>query len=58
MPVLFIHFDEIWNATDVIENFLNMSEINILQSKGTFLEVNKKIFLGKLKDTYINSLIY
>jgi len=41
-----------------IENFLNMNEINILQSKGTFLEVNKKIFLGKLKDTYINSLIY
>lgn len=24
MPVLFIHFDEIWNATDVIENFLNL----------------------------------
>jgi hypothetical protein len=41
-----------------IENFLNMNEINILQSAGTFLEVNKKVFLGKLEDSYINALIY
>jgi hypothetical protein len=41
-----------------INNYLKLDEIKILQSEGTFLKVNKKVFQGKFEDDYINSLVY
>ena len=41
-----------------IFNYSNLNLTKILQSEGTNLKINKKIFFGKLKDEYINSLIY
>ena len=41
-----------------IFNYSNLNLTKILQSEGTNLKINNKLFFGKLKDEYINSLIY
>lgn len=41
-----------------ILNYSNLDITKILQAEETNLKINNKLFFGKLKDKYINSLIY